>query len=292
MNEHQKTKLKQIKSVGIVLRPSTPEIKDIFLKVKESFEARGIEVFIDSLSAGMIKVLGMEFNTMLSKVDFVASIGGDGTLISTIRRGFSHNKPVIGINVGKLGFLTDISPDQVDEFIDALFSEDYVIDSRLVMEGELSKGDSVTHFFGFNDFVFTRRTISNTIKLQAAIDGKVFNTYKGDGLIISTPTGSTAYNMSSDGPILFPFTQAFIVNPICPHSLTQRPLVLPAHFEIEIDTIDDEGGMIIIDGQEIYEFDKGDKIKMKIASTHAKLLHRSSRDYFDVLKDKLNWGDI
>ena len=141
------------------------------------------------------------------------------------------------------------------------------------------------------DFVITRKNISHTIKLRAKIGKKVINTYRGDGLIISTPTGSTAYNLSSGGPMLYPMTPAFIVNPICPHSLTQRPLVLPSHFEIEIDTIDEEGGIIIIDGQEIYDLETNNSIKIKLSPMYIKLIHQETRDYFDVLKDKLNWGD-
>ena len=283
--------LKDIKSIGIVLRPSSPDIKETFLLVKNAFELKNVEVLIDSQSAAMIKVLGTEFNTMITKVDFLVSIGGDGTLISAVRRSFGSNKPVLGINMGKLGFLTDLKPHDIESFIDKLFTNDYRIDNRLVLQGSIVTKDLTQEFFGFNDFVLTRKSIANTIKLQASINNKVFNTYKGDGLIISTPTGSTAYNLSSDGPLLYPFTQAYIINPICPHSLTQRPLVLPSDFEISIKSSDDEGGMIIVDGQDIYTFDKQHTINIKVSSTYAQLIHESDRDYFDVLKDKLNWGD-
>ena len=287
----QASKLEKIEKVGIVLRPSTPDIKELFLKVKRLFEAKGVEVYIDSMSAAMIDVLGSDFDYMCQSVDFIVSIGGDGTLISVARRSFGFDKPVLGINIGKLGFLTDINPEDIEEFIQKLFDRKYVVDNRLVLSGELVGDEDTKKFVGLNDFVITRKNISHTIKLRAKIGKKVINTYRGDGLIISTPTGSTAYNLSSGGPMLYPMTPAFIVNPICPHSLTQRPLVLPSHFEIEIDTIDEEGGIIIIDGQEIYDLETNNSIKIKLSPMYIKLIHQETRDYFDVLKDKLNWGD-
>jgi NAD+ kinase len=283
-------KLEKLEKIGIILRPSSPQIKEHFLHTKEAYESKGIEVLIDSISAGMIGVLGTEFHEMCQNVDLLVSIGGDGTLISTVRRSYGYDRPVLGINVGKLGFLTDVNPDCTTEFVGSLLAQEYRVENRLILQGNLV-GEENKEFFGFNDFVITRRNISHTIILRAKIGDKVINTYKGDGLILSTPTGSTAYNLSSGGPVLYPMTPAFIVNPICPHSLTQRPLVLPAHFELEIDTVDDEGGIIIVDGQEIYELKSGDTIKVKIAPQQAKLVHRLERDYFDVLTDKLNWGD-
>ena len=123
------------------------------------------------------------------------------------------------------------------------------------------------------------------------VDGKPFNSYYGDGVIISTPTGSTAYNLSVGGPVVYPLTEAFIVTPIAPHSLTQRPLVLPADFKIEFTITDDQGAMVIVDGQDIYEVNQNDTIQIEIASKKAKLIHRVQRNYFEVLNEKLQWGN-
>ena len=146
-------------------------------------------------------------------------------------------------------------------------------------------------FVAFNDIVISRKSISSMIRINGKIDGKPFNTYYGDGVIISTPTGSTAYNLSLGGPVVFPLTDAFIVTPVAPHSLTQRPLVLPADFEIEFTILSSQGAVIIVDGQEFYGIEQNESIKIKIASKKAKLIHRVERNYFEVLSEKLQWGN-
>ena len=150
---------------------------------------------------------------------------------------------------------------------------------------------NLTKFVAFNDIVISRKSISSMIKIDAKIDGKPFNSYYGDGVIISTPTGSTAYNLSLGGPVVYPLTEAFIVTPVAPHSLTQRQLVLPADFEIEFTISDMQGAVVIIDGQDIYEIERNDSIKIEIASKKAKLIHRVERNYFEVLNEKLQWGN-
>jgi NAD+ kinase len=275
-----------IKRVGVVLRPSTPELKDIFLETKAIFEANGIDVAIDSLSAGMIGVLGQSFESMCQESDILISLGGDGTLISLVRRSFIFNKPILGINVGNLGFLTDINPEESRSFLEDMNNSKYRIDSRVIIEASLKD----KQLFAFNDIVINRRTLSKMIHINAYINGECFNIYHGDGLIISTPTGSTAYNLSSNGPVLFPLTEAFLLTPICPHSLTQRALVLPIEFELEFSIGDNEGGVLIVDGQEIYNISIEDRLKVKISQKRAKLIHKIERDYFGVLREKLLWG--
>lgn len=281
-------KLEKKECAGVILRPSSPEIKDTYLKIKELFNQAGIEIFLESNSAAMIGLEnGMDFDDICEKVDFLIAVGGDGTLISTVRRCFSYNKPVLGIHLGTLGFLTDIMLDELPSFLNNFSNDIYKIDNRMMIKGNAN----LNNFVAFNDIVITRKSISTMVRVEARIEGKVFNNYYGDGVIISTPTGSTAYNLSSGGPIVFPFTDAFIVTPICPHSLTQRPLVLPVDFEIEFKITDSQGATIIVDGQDIYQVEEGDSIKINIASKKGKLLHRRERNYFEVLDKKLNWGN-
>ena len=280
-------KIMNIKKVGIVLKPSAPELKELFFKIQNAFEKEGIEVLIDSISASMIGVLGQEFELMCKESDVLASIGGDGTLISLVRRSYKCHKPVLGIYVGKLGFLTDVLPDEIKDFIKKLKNDQFRIENRMLMEAFFN--DNKEKMFSFNDIVITRQSISKMIRIDAFIDKKWFNTYHGDGLIISTPTGSTAYNLASGGPVVYPLTNAYILTPICAHSLTQRPLVLPADFEIQI-RIQSENALMVIDGQEIYEFTPSDTITIKRAKEGAKLIHRIERNYFEVLREKLHWG--
>ena len=177
--------------------------------------------------------------------------------------------------------------DEVPEYLQKLKDGDYRIDNRMMIEANAN----INSFVAFNDIVITRKSVTSMVRIDAKIEGKIFNRYYGDGLIISTPTGSTAYNLSSGGPVVFPLTEAFIVTPISPHSLTQRPLVLPVDFEIEFSTPDKAGAIAIIDGQDIYEFGPNESIRIKVASNKAKLIHRFERNYFEVLNQKLNWGN-
>jgi len=284
-------KLSQIKKAGFILKPNDPEIKTLYERIKASFNAHGIDVFLASKSASMIGVSGVEFEWMCENVDFLVSLGGDGTLLSLVRRSYGYNKPVLGINAGNLGFLADIRIDDVDNFLDRLLDGDYRIDERMMIEGYILKEDGAKKdFFAFNDVVITRPAIAKMAKINASIDGEWFNTYRGDGLIISTPTGSTAYNLAVGGPIMYPLTQAFIMSPISAHSLTQRPLVVPADFTIELNSPDDRV-IAMIDGQDDYQMHTGDILVIKGAKRGARLLHRVERNYFGVLKEKLSWGE-
>ncbi|MBD3789116.1 MAG: NAD(+)/NADH kinase [Campylobacterales bacterium] len=283
-------KLAQIKTAGFILKPNSPEIKPLYEKIKKQFESRGIEVLIAERSGRMIGVEGLPFNEICQKSDFLVSLGGDGTLLSLVRRSYGYHKPVMGINAGHLGFLADITIDEVDNFLGQMQAENYRIDERMMIEGYIKTAEGKKSFYAFNDVVITRPTISKMVKIDASIDGDWFNTYRGDGLIISTPTGSTAYNLAAGGPVMYPLTKAFIMTPICAHSLGQRPLVLPADFTIEL-TSEEDIVVAMIDGQDDYEMQPGDVLIVEGAKIGARLLHRTERNYFSVLREKLSWGD-
>jgi NAD+ kinase len=275
------------KQAGIILKPDAPELKNIYMKIKSEFESVGISTLLDESSATMIgQDDGISFQKLCQQSDFLVTVGGDGTLISVTRRSFKYNKAVLGLNLGTLGFLTDILPTELTSFLKDFKQNRYNIDKRMMIKATLKD----TSLVSFNDIVLTRKSISNMVHIKAKVDGKLFNSYYGDGLIISTPTGSTAYNLSSGGPIVYPLTDAFIVTPICPHSLTQRPLVLPARFELELSSCDKDGMVVIVDGQDTIQLAQNETIKIQIASQKARLIRSKSRDYFDVLSTKLNWG--
>jgi len=283
-------KPEKIKKIGLVLRPSSPEMKEQFLFVKKTFEKHNIEVALDNNSAQMIGLLGQEFEILCESSDILVTLGGDGTLISAVRRSHEFDLPVFGIHAGKLGFLADIDLAELDDFVGKLVSKNYRIDNRAVLRAEITTKEGTTKLVAFNDIVMTRSSISKMIHLDTFVDDKPFNTYYGDGVIISTPTGSTAYNLSAGGPVLFPLTQVFALTPISPHSLTQRPVVLPGHFTIEIKT-PDTSALVVVDGQDMHEFADGDVIKIRLSGKPAQLIHREEFNYFDVLKEKLSWGE-
>lgn len=281
---------KSIKKVGVILRPSTPELKESYFRLEKIFNSHGIEVLIDSISGGMIGVMGMEFDILCINSDILVTLGGDGTLISVVRRSFAYELPILGIYAGTLGFLADINIEELDSFVLQLISANYRTDERSILEATFIQNSQEVTRYAFNDIVVTRHSVSNMIHVETLVDSKAFNTYYGDGVIVSTPTGSTAYNLSAGGPVLFPLTNVFALTPICPHSLTQRPVVLPGEFAIEMKTPNDKS-LIIIDGQDKHELEEGESIKIKLAKKRVKLIHRDAFNYFDVLKEKLKWGE-
>nr|WP_277641445.1 NAD(+)/NADH kinase [Wolinella succinogenes] len=283
--------LSSLSKVGVILRPSSPSLKEFFLQVRSLFEREGIEVMLDSISGGMIGIYGCDFQRLCSESDMLVSIGGDGTLISVVRRSYPYGKPILGINMGRLGFLTDVRQDEVEVFVQKLKAGEYRIDSRLMLEGELSSPKSTQRFFAFNEAIVTRRPISGMIHVKASIGEEPFNTYFGDGLIVATPTGSTAYNISAGGPVVYPYSKNMILTPICAHSLTQRPLVLPSEFEVELEMLEGEFANIVVDGQEIMDFGYGDRLRLKVADRPALLVHKKEHNYFQVLREKFSWGD-
>ena len=283
-------KRKKIKKIGVVLRPSTPELKDTYFELEKIFNSHDIDVVIESVSGGMIGVMGMDFDILCQTSDALVTLGGDGTLISVVRRSFKYNIPILGVYAGNLGFLADINIEELDSFVSTLVDGNYRVDERSIIEAKFTQNDKEVTSYAFNDIVLTRHSVLNMIHIETLVDSKAFNTYYGDGVIVSTPTGSTAYNLSAGGPVLFPLTNVFSLTPICPHSLTQRPVVLPGEFAIEMKSPNDKA-LVIIDGQDKHELEVGQSIYIKLAEKKVKLIHRDEFNYFDVLKEKLGWGE-
>jgi len=282
-------KLKQIKCVGLVSKPNDTGLTRHYQQIKNALLKHDAKLIVEPNSAKLLGCESVSFDKMCKEADFLIALGGDGTLISLCRRSFEYEKPVLGIYAGQLGFLTDIKFSEIENFIDKIFNKEYRIDTRMMLEVSLHVKDKVQKIVAFNDVVFSRPKLSGMATIKAYIDNELINSYYGDGLIVSTPTGSTAYNVSAGGPVVYPLTKALILTPVCPHSLTQRPLVLPVNFEVEFKSCDIDT-VIIVDGQDTYDMDDFDYVSIKIADNGAKLIHREDRNYFKVLKEKLHWG--
>jgi len=292
---HDSKKPQSINKAGLVLRPNSKHLKQYYITLKNAFKKHDIELLVEANSASTLDIDGVSEEELFEKSDILVSIGGDGTLISLSRKSYHYQKPLLGINAGNLGFLTDINLDEIESFIDKLMVGNYRIDDRMVLEVELTSKTNSKKLIAFNDIVLSRPTIEGMVTIDAFATSNMakvtkhhLNTYYGDGLIISTPTGSTAYNLSAGGPIVFPLTQALILTPICPHSLTERPIVLPADFEVEFKTENET--IVVVDGQDTYNLKSFDSIKIKIATKGIKMVHRIERNYFNILKQKLHWG--
>jgi NAD+ kinase len=279
--------LSKIDTIGVVLKPNAPQLKQIYLDIKTTLEELGITLLIDSKSAKMIGESGSDYKSMCQRSDFLISIGGDGTLISLARRSFESGKPIFGINAGTLGFLTDAKMSDSKSFFKKMLSGRYRIDYTMVFEIEI-EGVKNSHI-AFNDVVFTSSKELSMIELDGFVDDGFINSYYGDGVIVSTPTGSTAYNLSAGGPVVSPSCEVLIITPICPHSLTQRPLVIPSSVELKF--IAKEQMQVVIDGQDRILVDEGVFVKVVISQKRAKIIYKEERDYFDVLRKKLHWGN-
>ena len=284
-------KLTTITTVGLVSKPNDGTLCGYVHEIETALNKHGVNLLIEEKSAQLLGCgEGISFEHMCKASDFLISLGGDGTLISLCRKSFMYHKPVLGIHAGQLGFLTDIQTDEISDFIEELFVGNYRIDTRMMLEVSLHVNGKVEKVVAFNDIVLSRSKISHMSTIKAYVDGQLFNSYYGDGLIVSTPTGSTAYNLSAGGPVVYPLTEALIITPICPHSLSQRPLVLPVDFEIAFES--DGDTVIVVDGQDTYTMNEIERVSVRIAKQGAELIHSLDRDYFEILKKKLHWGHL
>ena len=283
----------KIERVGFFLRPNKPKLKSEYEKLKQSFEDCGIDVIIENSSAEMIAVIGVPAKTLFRRSDIIISLGGDGTLLSTVRKSFNFNKPILPINGGNLGFLAGLKTEEAYKFISNLVSGKYKVEKRKILKVEFENGEIE---FALNDILITNRERMKMSSIQVytenedSSDKKLMNRYYGDALIISTPTGSTAYNLSSGGPILHPEMSSYILTPIAPHSLTQRPIVLPSRLNIHVG-LDRSDGVLVIDGQDIVNLVKDSLIKVSIHKQPIKIIRVEDYNFFDTLREKLNWGD-
>ena len=224
------------------------------------------------------------------EVDFLLCLGGDGTLISGVRIFSNPSVPVLGVHLGGLGFLAQITPEVLIDKLESVKKEEFKIQDRLVLSAKISDNDN--SFFAVNDFVVQNETSFRVTSLSLYIDNQHVSDYKSDGIIISTPTGSTAYSLSSGGPIVQPDVFSIVITPIAPHSLTSRPLVLPSDVEVEFrfNEESEDNLKLIVDGQNIINFTKDSTVKLSQAKHHLRFITFKDYNYYETLKNKMIWG--
>ena len=224
------------------------------------------------------------------EVDFLLCLGGDGTLISGVRIFSDPSVPVLGVHLGGLGFLAQITPEVLIDKLESVKKEEFKIQDRLVLSAKISNNDN--SFFAVNDFVVQNETSFRVTSLSLYIDNQHVSDYKSDGIIISTPTGSTAYSLSSGGPIVQPDVFSIVITPIAPHSLTSRPLVLPSDVEVEFrfNEESEDDLKLIVDGQNIINFTKDSTVKLSQAKHHLRFITFTDYNYYETLKNKMIWG--
>ena len=256
---------------------------------------RGITVLASVTADAERKLVGathVDEQELAARADLVVAIGGDGTLLHAARHVAARDVPLVGINRGRLGFLTDVLPEQMLDAVDAILSGDYLAERRLMLAARLKDNAPGQALFALNDIVLQKGDTGRLVDFTTEVDATYVNTHRGDGLIVATPTGSTAYALSCGGPIIQPNVDALVIVPICPHTLSDRPLVLPSTSTIRV-TLDNAGGSpahVVCDGEPLGRMAAGDTLTVSLAKQAVTLLHPRDYNYYELLRSKLNWG--
>lgn len=283
-----------MKAIGILVKPNFPDVKPILCDLVSWLREQDKEVVLDGKTAALIG----ESSTyrkpeMAALADMLLVLGGDGTMLNAARLVEEREIPVLGVNMGGLGFLTEVGSDQLFPALAKVFSEQFYVEERQMLRARIDRhGEHVAHGAVLNDIVISKGTLSRMIETHISVNGQFVTRLRGDGLIIASPTGSTAYSLSAGGPIISPSVDALILTPICPHTLAHRPLVIPSTVSLEVVlTGNDEGAMTTLDGQVGIAMVQGDTVTVSASDHRTRLIRFPDHTYYDVLRRKLRWGD-
>jgi NAD+ kinase len=287
----------QLKTFGIVVKHHVKEAADLASETIQWLEKRGFGVVIASEAKDVCKknpkTKSAEKEKLPTLCDLVIVFGGDGTFLSIARQMIWKSVPILGVNLGQLGFLTEVKTDEFLPFLSKVVKGDFQVKERAMLEACVLRGGKELFCLPvLNDVVISKSAIARVIDFSITVDGVSITDLKADGLIVSTPTGSTAYSLAAGGPILHPEVEAMIVTSICPHSLNVRPIVIPDKKEVCVELKKKHGDIVLtLDGQFGYELNQGDKIFIKKFERHnLKIVQSPMRNYFSLLRSKLNLG--
>lgn len=282
-----------MKRLGVIANCGKPHAPAVLKRLVEKAGELGIELVADPPTARLLKRAGKKRSGgRLGTVDALMALGGDGTMLRTVRLRAGRDIPVIGVNLGSLGFLTSVAEDELDRALECLASGNYTTSVRAMAEAVVErKGRKAVRYRALNDVVVSSGPSNRVVVLGLAINGEKVTSYVCDGLIVSTPTGSTGHSLSAGGPILAPATPAFVVSLICPHSLSSRPLVVPDRSEMAV-TVERASGRILlsVDGQIGESLAAGDRVRIRRSGKGVRFIHLPGHSYFAVLRQKLHWS--
>ena len=291
--------MSSIKRVGIVLKPHQPQALKTICELTVWLGQRGIDI----VGGPQIERERIEHETgctvrevepedLAASSDLVLVLGGDGTMIATARLIGDEEVPVLGVNYGGLGYLTEFRIEELYDALEMILAGNYRLDKRVMLSVELHRDNEVIKIHRvLNDVVINKSALARIIEIETYFNKQFVSSFRADGLIVSTPTGSTAYNLSAGGPVIFPSMNAVVVTPICPFTLSNRPIVVPDDAEIELlmKTANEEVALTL-DGQVGFPLTVNDRVVIRKSRTTFNLIQPSNRNYFDVLRDKLRWG--
>jgi len=280
--------------VGVVARPDATGAADAVRRLLEWLARRGVAAVADKETSGLVADLPVPTAGKADlplQVDLLVVLGGDGTLLSVSRVVGALGVPILGVNIGGLGFLTATTLDEMLPAVEAQLEGRMVVERRMMLQVRVRReGEQVFEALALNDAVIMKSAMSRIINLGVAVDGQEATAYRADGLILSTPTGSTAYCLSAGGPILYPTMDAIVLTPICSHTLTNRPIVLPGAHPVEVTLLANQEVMLTIDGQVGFGLREGDATEVTCAAARIPLVRFPQKHFFSVLRTKLGWG--
>jgi NAD+ kinase len=280
-----------IRAVGVCLKPGQPQAAGAVRGLVKWLDDRGLRVLLDDDAAEGTGSAATPRAELALAAQLVIVLGGDGTLLSVARALGERRVPILGVNLGTLGFLTEVALDELFAALDRVLRGEFSVEPRMRLDVRAHRGEqALGRFLALNDAVLTKADLARMIDLETRADGAIVTTYHADGLIVATPTGSTAYSLSAGGPIVLPDLEAFLLTPICPHALSQRPLVLRASAKIEITVSSRDDVQLTVDGQEGLVLRQGDCISVQRSDHPVHLVVSPFRTRFDVLRQKLGWG--
>lgn len=282
-----------MKRIGLYAKRSNPVAIAVAKEVTAWLQGRGVEVFLDErLAADMGDYQGYPAGAIPAMVHLIVVLGGDGTLISVARKVGDLRTPILGVNLGSLGFLTEITLAEFYPVMEKVIEGEFEVTNRLMLEAVVRReGREVGRYRVLNDVVINKGAIARIIDMEVTVDNDYLTTFKADGLIISTPTGSTAYNLAAGGPIIYPGLHCLVITPICPHMLTNRPIIVSDESIIRVEVkFQDEDVVFTADGQVGMPLHGGDVVEIRKSRSSTLLIKSPSRDFFEVLRTKLHWG--
>lgn len=283
-----------LKKIGVYAKKNHPDAEQLAINICERFEREGINVLLeDSLAEQIGQINGYSREEIPDLVDLIIVLGGDGTLISVARSVAGRNTPIVGVNLGQLGFLTEVTRDELPEMMENLIAGDYRVTDRMMLDAFIKRnGETVGQYTVLNDVVINKGALARIIDMTTYVDGRLLSNFKADGLIIATPTGSTGYNLAAGGPIIYPEINSLLISPICPHMLTNRPIILWSRSIIEVEVrFEDDVVFFTADGQVGRKLLPGDRVEIKRSESRACLVNSPNKDYFEILRTKLSWGE-
>jgi NAD+ kinase len=284
-----------MKRIGIVAKTDREEARTALPRILEWCGQRQLSPVLEKETAGLVPTAAppaVAKPELPAQVDLLLVLGGDGTLLSMARLVGDLNVPILGVNLGGLGFLTALTIDELFPALEALLRGDLLVEERMMLAARVTRqGERLSEYVALNDVVITKSAMSRIINLDVSVQGQFATAYRADGLIVSTPTGSTAYCLSAGGPIVFPTMDAIVLTPICSHTLTNRPIVLPGGQPIDVTLQSDQDVMLTMDGQVGFHLKRGDRIEIRQAAARIRLLRFPQKHFFSVLRTKLKWGE-